>query len=235
MQLRRVICLAGCMQVMAIASFGQNMDANVRLGLDAVVGIQVSDYSPINTILTRNGYNAVKDNSARFGIGVAVCGPVNGKLPVRLGFQATMNTNESLSGNSRTSLSGLNTQLNLELDVINKGRVLAGPLIGIGVLTTTINASKDNQVGGFNSYVSGNAKAVSLNHLTFPLNMGGRVWLRMRNSTTKQLKRQGFYIAAGYLLALDGQNWYWANNVSLPNGPNLNAGGWYAQLGFGVR
>ncbi len=222
------------MQAMAIASFGQNMDANVRLGLDAVAGIQVSDYGPVNAILTRNGYNGVKANSARFGVGVAVCGPVNGKFPVRLGFQAAINTNESLSGNNRTSLSGLNTQLNLELDVINKGRVMVGPLIGIGVLTSTIEASKDNQVGGFNSYVSGNAKGISLNHLTFPLNMGGRVWLRMRDSN-KQLKRQGFFLAAGYMLGLDGQNWYWANNVSLPNGPNLNAGGWYAQLGFGVR
>ena len=229
------MCLIGCMQAMVVAAFGQNTDANVRIGLEAVVGIQVSDYSPINAILTRNGYNAVPGNSARFGIGVAVCGPLTGKFPVRLGFQALMNTNENLSGNSRTALSGLNTQLNLELDVVNKGTFVAGPLIGIGVLTSTIEASKDNQVGGFNSYVAGNAKGITLHHLTFPLNMGGRVWLRMRNSTTKQLKRQGFFLAAGYILGLDGQNWYWANNVSLPNGPNLNAGGWYAQLGFGVR
>jgi hypothetical protein len=235
MQIRYPLFFIGCFQALAFAAFSQTPDAALRFGLDAVAGIQVADYSPINSILTRNGYNPVRANSARFGIGVALCGPVNGKLPVRLGFQAAINTNDNLSGNSRTSLTGLNTQLNLELDVVNKGRVLAGPLIGIGVLTSTIEASKDNQVGGFNSYVAGNAKAVSLNHLTFPLNLGGRIWLRMRNNATNQLKRQGFFIAAGYLLALDGQNWYWANNVSLPNGPNLNTGGWYVQLGFGVR
>ncbi|MBO0935379.1 hypothetical protein J2I47_02340 [Fibrella sp. HMF5335] len=235
MQLRQIRFLIGFFQAIAVTSFAQNSDANVRVGLDVVAGIQVSDYGPVNAILTRNGYNAVHDNSARFGIGVALCGPLTGKLPVRLGFQALMNTNENLSGNSRTALTGLNTQLNLELDVVNKGALIIGPLIGIGVLTSTIEASKDNQVGGFNSYVAGNAKGISLNHLTFPLNMGGRVWLRMRNSSTRQLKRQGFFLAGGYMLGLDGQNWYWANNVSLPNGPSLNAGGWYAQLGFGIR
>ena len=223
------------MQAMTLVALAQNLDANVRIGLDAVAGIQVSDYSPVNAILVRNGYNDVHSNSARFGIGVAVCGPLTSKIPLRLGFQAVMNTNENLSGNSRTSLTGLNTQLNLELAVINKGAFLFGPVLGIGVLTSTINASKDNQVGGFNSYVAGNAKGIALKHLTFPLNMGGRVWLRLPSSATKQLKRQGFFLAAGYMLALDGQNWSWDNNVSLPNGPNLNAGGWYAQLGFGVR
>ncbi|MBO0930192.1 hypothetical protein [Fibrella aquatilis] len=235
MQLWKLMGLAGCMQAMSLAALGQSIDANVRIGLDAVAGLQVSDYGPVNEILVRNGYNGVRSNSARFGIGVALCGPLTGKLPVRLGFQAMMNTNENLSGNSRTSLTGLNTQLNLELDVVNKGAFIAGPLIGIGVLTSTIEASKDNQVGGFNSYVAGNAKGITLHHLTFPLNMGGRVWLRMRNNAAQQLKRQGFFLAGGYMLGLDGQNWHWANNVSLPNGPSLNAGGWYVQLGFGAR
>ena len=217
------------------SSKGQNPDAAVRIGFDVIAGVLLSDYTPTNKLLTDNGYNGIKANSQRYGFGVAVCGPLTGKLPVRVGAQAIMNSNETISGNSRTAISGLNVQLGLELDVINKGPIVAGPFVGLGVLTSNIDASKDNQVGSFNGYVSGSARAISLNHLTFPVAFGGRVWYRLRNNTTGQLKRQGFALSGGYLLPLDGQNWYWANNVSLPRGPNQNTGSWYIQLGFGVR
>lgn len=213
----------------------QNADATVHAGLDAFAGGLFANYSPINAILTTNGYNAVNPNSAQFGVGGALCGPLTGKMPVRIGLQAFINQNDNIAGNNRTSISSLNMQFALEADVINKGAFLAGPMIGVGVLTSTIDASKDNQVGSFNGYVSGNARAISLNHLTFPIIFGGRMWVRIKNSTTKQYKRQGFALSGGYLLPLDGQNWYWANNVALPNGPNQNTGSWFLQVGFGVR
>ncbi|WP_375448234.1 hypothetical protein [uncultured Fibrella sp.] len=213
----------------------QNGDATVHAGLDAFAGGLFANYNPINAVLTANGYNALKPNSARFGVGGALCGPLTSKLPLRIGLQAMFNENENISGNNRTAINSLNMQFALELDVINKGAFLAGPLIGVGVLTSTIDASKDNQVGSFNGYVSGNARAISLNHLTFPLTFGGRMWVRIKNSSTKQYKRQGFALSGGYLLPLDGQNWYWANNVALPNGPNQNTGSWFLQVGFGVR
>ncbi|RYF73590.1 MAG: hypothetical protein EOO39_10145 [Cytophagaceae bacterium] len=214
---------------------GQNADATVKAGLDAFAGGLFSDYTPINAVLTANGYNPLKNNSARFGIGGAMCGPLTGKFPVRVGLQAMMNQNDNIAGNNRTSISSLNMQFALEVDVINKGAFLVGPLIGVGVLTSTIDASKDNQVGSFNGYVSGNARAISLNHLTFPLIFGARMWVRIKNSTTKLYKRQGFALSGGYMLPLDGQNWYWANNVALPNGPNQNTGSFFAQIGFGIR
>ena len=214
---------------------GQNLDGSVRTGFDVFAGIQLSDYSPTNALLAQNGYNQIKPNSQRYGIGFAICGPLTGKLPVRLGVQAMLNANETLSGNSRTAISGLNTHLTLELDVVNKGAFLIGPTIGLGVWTSTINASKDNQVGSFNGYLSGNARAVTINHLTFPVMFGARAWFRLRNSSTGELKRQGFALAAGYMLPLDGQNWYWDNNVSLPRGPNQNTGSWYIQVGYGIR
>ncbi|XWW46435.1 hypothetical protein JYG30_02945 [Fibrella sp. USSR17] len=214
---------------------GQNLDANVRVGFDVFAGVVKADYSPTNKLLTDNGYNSINPTSTRYGVGIAVCGPLTGKLPVRLGLQAMMHSNENISGNNRTAISAVNTQLALELDVINKGAIVAGPLVGLGVLTSTIDASKDNQVGSFNGYVSGNARGVSLNHLTFPVVFGGRVWFRLRNTATGQFKRQGFALSGGYLLPLDGQNWYWANNVSLPRGPNQNTGTWYIQVGFGIR
>ncbi len=217
------------------SSNAQHTDATVRVGFDVFAGLLLADYTPTNKVLTDNGYNPIKPNSQRYGIGLAVCGPLTGKLPARIGIQAIMNTNETISGNSRTSISGLNTQLGIELDVINKGSIVAGPLLGLGVLASNINASKDNQIGSFNGYVSGNARSVALNHLTFPVVFGGRVWLRLRNRTTGELKRQGFAFSGGYLLPLDGQNWYWANNVSLPRGPNQNNGSWFIQVGFGVR
>jgi hypothetical protein len=195
----------------------------------------MADYTPTNKVLTDNGYNGIKSNSQQYGIGMAVCGPLTGKLPVRIGIQALINTSENMSGNNRTSISGLNTELTIELDIISKGPIVAGPLLGLGVLTSNITASKDNQIGSFNGYVSGNARAIALNHLTFPVVFGGRVWLRLRNSATGQLKRHGFALSGGYLLPLDGQNWYWANNVSLPRGPNQNTGSWFIQIGFGVR
>lgn len=217
------------------SSNGQNLDAAVRVGLDAFVGTLLADYTPTNNLLTDNGYAGIKPNSLRYGVGIAVCGPVTGKHPIRAGVQAMINSNENIIGNSRTAISGLNVQLSFEYDLINKGPILAGPMIGLGALTSTIDASKDNQVGSFNGYVSGSAQAVALNHLTFPVAFGGRIWLRLRNSATGQLKRQGFALSGGYLLPLDGQNWYWANNVSLPRGPNQNTGSWYIQLGFGIR
>ena len=226
-----LLLLAG----LPFGAVAQNDDATVVFGADAFVGATLANYTPVNVVLVQNGYTGVRPNSPRYGVGVAICGPVTGKRPVRIGIQAMLQRNEIIVGNTRTASSGLSTQLSLELDVIHKGRILAGPVVGIGALTSTIDASKDNRVGSFNGYVSGNARAVSLNHLTFPLTLGGRVWLRLKNNTTRQLKRQGFALSAGYLLPLDGQNWYWANNVSLPNGPEQNTGSWYVQVGFGVR
>ena len=214
---------------------GQSEDATVRAGFDAFVGMVTTNYGPTNQVLEANGYNAIKPTSFRYGVGVALCGPLTSRFPIRLGIQALMHANENLTGNNRTAITALNTQLALEFDVINKGPIVAGPLIGAGVVTSTINASKDNQVGSFNGYVAGNARAIALNHLTFPVTFGARVWLRLRNSKTQLYKRQGFALSGGYLLPLDGQNWYWANNVSLPRGPNQNTGSWFVQLGFGVR
>ncbi len=214
---------------------GQNLDTNVRVGFDVFAGVVIANYAPTNKLLTDNGYTGINPISRQYGAGIAVCGPLTGKLPVRIGIQALLNSNEIIVGNNRTSINGMNIQLALELDLINKGSIVAGPLIGIGALTSNIDASKDNQVGSFNGYVSGNARAIALNHLTFPVAFGGRVWFRLRNSATGQLKRQGFALSGGYLLPLDGQNWYWANNVSLPRGPNQNTGNWFVQIGFGVR
>ncbi len=216
-------------------SSAQKADATVLLGADAFAGAAFSNYAPVNAVLERNGYTGVRPVGARYGIGLAVCGPLTGKRPVRLGIQAMLQRNEVIVGDTRTAFSSLNTQLALELDLINQGRFVAGPMVGIGALTSTIDASKENKVGSFNGYVSGSAKAVSLNHLTFPVTLGGRLWFRLKNTTTGQLRRQGFALSAGYLLPLDGQNWYWANNVSLPNGPDQDTGSWYIQLGFGVR
>ncbi|MEZ0539147.1 hypothetical protein [Fibrella arboris] len=231
-----IVSLAALLSFCSIHSlYAQSGDGTVRGGLDVFAGGVFADYTPINAVLTANGYNPVKRRSASFGVGGALCGPLTGKLPVRVGLQAILSQNDNIAGDNRTSISSLNMQFALEVGVVNKGPFVAGPLIGVGVLTSTIDASKDNKVGSFNGYVSGNAQAISLNHLTFPLIFGGRLWVRIKNSTTRQYKRQGFALSGGYLLPLDGQNWYWANNVALPNGPNQNTGSWFLQIGFGVR
>lgn len=201
-----------------------------RVFIHSMLGVQVPEFSALNTELQNNGFMKLDDVYFSRGGGFYTIFP---KLHLATLFNYCTYTADKTEGSYTNSLRGTTVGTSLGIVVVNTPKFQLIPYGGAVYSWFGVRLSKNNSTNQtFNNYLSGGLNQQHIATQGFVGNVG------LHFATTpfvnsKILKNVNFGLRSGYYIPFDKSTKWTTNNISLQGGPNINSQGFYCNFIFG--
>ncbi len=219
------------------ASAQQDSTRRYQATLSTSFGVQQTDFAPINTLLTDNGFRSVRPIQSQVGVALTFGRSYVPNPPFTFDVAFLVGNNSNGENNTRTSLTSGTLLLGTNYRLFLKNNFRTGPRLGIGFRGTTFQMTKNFVSGSLPTYLSGQAtgQSLGLSHITGLVDLGWRFDFMLPPRTSRRsgsLRSRSIGFSAGCLLGVGRRNWQTAGSMptSFSDGPALNAGGFYLTL-----
>ena len=202
-----------------------------RVFIHTMLGVQVPDFSALNTELGNNGFMKFNDIYFSRGGGFYTIFP---KVHLATLFNYTTFSANKTVGSSTNAIRGTTVGTSLGVVLWNSPKFQFIPFGGIVYSWFGARLSKKNNLNqSFNSYLKSTADQQHIATQGFTGNVGFH--LASTPFINKKMgKNLNFGLRAGYYIPINKTTKWTTNNVSLQGGPSINSQGLYANFIFGI-
>ncbi len=202
-----------------------------RVFIHSMLGVQVPEFSALNTQLQNNGFMKLDNVYLSRGGGFYTIFP---KLHFATLFNYSTYSADKTEGSNTNSLRGTTVGTSLGIVTLNTTKFQLIPFGGAVYSWFGIRLSKNNSTGQtFNNYLTGGLNQQHIATQYFIGNLG------LHFATTpfankEILKNLNFGLRSGYYIPFDKTTKWTTNNIALQGGPKINPQGFYCNFIFGV-
>jgi hypothetical protein len=201
-----------------------------KVFVHSMLGIQVPEFSALNTELGNNGFMKLDNVYFSRGGGFYTIFP---KAHIATLFNYTTYSANKTEGNNTNSLRGTTVGTSLGIVLVNKPKYQLIPFGGIIYSWFGVRLSKNNNTNQtFNSYLGSGLNQQHIATEGFIGNVG------LHFATTPFINKKfgknlNFGLRSGYYIPVDKATKWTTNGINLQGGPTVNSQGFYCNFIFG--
>jgi len=202
-----------------------------RAFIHSMLGVQVPEFSSLNTELANNDFMELDQIYFSRGGGFYTIFP---KAHIATLFNYTTFSSSKTEGSSTNSLRGTTVGTSLGIVLLNKPKYQLIPFGGIVYSWFGVRLSKNNNPSQtFNNYLGSGLNQQHIATEGFTGNIG--LHFAATPFANKKFGRNlNFGLRSGYYIPMDKSSKWTTNQINLQGGPNINSQGFYCNFIFGI-